>query len=99
MTWAFTNAGNEPITVTVGDFLRRADCSDNEGSVPVMPFLWLTSDTLTLGAREEGFIERRMSILDYRRLNAEDEDCLSYSIKVVTSTRTIDYDPDGDIKP
>ena len=84
--------------MTVGDFLRRVDCSDDEGTVPVMPFLWLTSDTLTLGAREEGFIDGRVDP-DYVRLNAEDEDCLSYSIKVVTSTRTIDYDPDGDIKP
>jgi len=98
VTWAFTNAGNEPITVTVGDFLRRVDCSDDEGSVPVMPFLWLNSDTLTLEPRAEGFIDGRVDP-DYRRLNSDDEDCVSYSIKVVDSTKTIDYDPDGDIKP
>ena len=98
VTWAFKNASNEPITVTVGDFLRRADCSDDEGTVPVIPFHWLTSDTVTVGARGEEFIDGRVDP-DYGRLNAEDDDCLSYSIKVVSSTGTIDYDPDGDIKP
>ena len=47
---------------------------------------------------EEFVIDGRVDP-DYRRLNSDDEDCVSYSIKVVDSTKTIDYDPDGDIKP
>jgi hypothetical protein len=103
VTWDITNAGDQPILVSVTDFLRRADCSDDEGTVPVRPFIWLSSDNVTLDPGQEGFIDGRVDP-NYSRQNADDDDCLSYSITVESQATTapftaIDYDPDGDIKP
>jgi len=102
VTWDITNQSGQDIEVSVTNFLRRVDCSDDEGTVPVNPFIWLDSNTVELRAGEEAFIDGRVDP-NYLRLNNNDDDCFSYSI-VVTSTSgapafEIDYDPDGDIKP
>ena len=101
VTWDITNESGQDIEVSVTNFLRRADCSDDEGTYAINPFIWLDSNTLALKDGEEGFIDGRVDP-NYQRLNNNDDDCFSYSI-VVTSTSgapfAIDYDPDGDIKP
>lgn len=98
VTWAFTNNSGGPLTVSVIDFLRRPDCSDDEGTVPVNPFVWLPADTVQLADRATGYIDGRVDP-NYPRQNANSDDCLSYSIRVVAGPLQIDYDPDGDIKP
>ena len=95
--WDITNNCNETVTVTVTDFLLKTSCSDDKGNTPVYPFNWLTSQSISLAAGQEGSIDGRVSPL-YHRHNALD-DCLSYTIRVTVGGSTVDYDPDGDIKP
>lgn len=102
VTWEITNASGQPIAVTVSDFLRRAKHSDDVGRLVVNPFVWLNSDTVTLQDGEEGFIDGRINAAYERHDRVFDS--LSYSIIVESRAttgafETIDYDPDGDIKP
>ena len=102
VTWDITNQSGQDIEVAVTNFLRRVDCSDDEGTVSVNPFVWLDSNTVALRAGEEGFIDGRVDP-NYLRLNDDGDDCLSYSIVVKSTSEVaafeIEYDPDGDIKP
>jgi hypothetical protein len=98
VTWVVGNASGEPITVSLTKFLRKKKHNDQTGDPndQVAPFRWLGSNTVRLDRGQTGIIAGRMDP-NYTRRDFFDH--LSYTIQVDGPFGTIEYDPDGDIKP
>ncbi len=101
VVWAVTNASGQPITVTVGQFLRKKHIGADEGDPqdPVTPFQWLVPPSIDLEIGASGFLG---GVIQYVRRDMVDG--VSYTIGVRSRATQapfdpIDYDPDGDIKP
>ena len=102
--WAIGNTSGQPITVTLMDFFRKTSDGDDKGDPndPVMPFNWLVSNILQLEDKQQGFIVAARD--PAYRVRGFFHDALSYTIRVESRAPSnpfdsIDYDPDGDIKP
>ena len=99
VTWIVGNASGEKIKVSLSKFLRRKHHTDETGDPndEVKPCIWIGSDAVTLEAGQTGIIAGRVDP-NYDIKGFFDH--LSYTIRVAgQSFGTIDYDPDGDIKP
>lgn len=96
--WVVGNASGVQVTVSLITFLRRRKHTDETGDPgdPVTPFLWLGSNGVTLQPGETKLIAGRRDPSYPKR---DLFDSLSYTIRVEGPFGTIDYDPDGDIKP
>jgi hypothetical protein len=95
--WLIGNTSGQKIAVSLSDFLRKDSDDQPKGTDPVVPFIWLVSDTVELDDGEAGFIAaRRDPTFHIRGLF---HDAVSYTIHVQSPTFDIEYDPDGDIKP
>ena len=98
VTWLIGNAGGQSIRVTLKQFLRKKKHTDSTGDPAdrVEPFIWYGSPSVTVSANQAGIIAGRRDPAYHRR---DLVDVLSYTIQVDGPFGTIEYDPDGDIKP
>lgn len=98
VTWLVGNASGVDVTVSLITFLRRRKHTDATGDPadPVTPFLWLGSNSVTLQPGDTKLIAGRRDPAYPKR---DFFDNVSYTIRVEGPFGTIDYDPDGDIKP
>src|SRR5262245_14889342 len=98
VTWIVGNAGGQPIEVTLKKFLRKKKHDDPTGDPKdqVEPFIWYGSEAVTVGGNQAGIIAGRRDPAYKRR---DFVDVLSYTIQVDGPFGSIEYDPDGDIKP
>jgi hypothetical protein len=99
VTWVVTNKGQQPITVGILTFLRKKHLFDAHGDNqdPVDDYFdWPVNNPVTVGGGQIGYLYARITKKPKHALG----DHLSYTIRVAgQSFGTIDYDPDGDIKP
>jgi len=98
VVWVVKNECGEPLSVTIGKFLRKDKPKDRHGraSDPVEAVDWLVSDTLKLEIGGAGLLGGPVP-KDYHAKGLIDY--VSYTIRVTGNSFDIEWDPDGEIKP
>ena len=101
--WFIGNASGQPITVTLAEFLLKDTDTDPKGnpSHVVLPFVWLTSNTVDIDDQKIGIIA---GLRDPNYPLHGMHDPVSYNIYIASRAKTnpfppVVWDPDGDIKP
>jgi hypothetical protein len=104
VVWAIGNTSGQPITVTLFEFDRKKSDGDDKGDPNdgVMPFNWLVSNIVQIEDQALGLIAAQRD--PNFKIKGVFHDRVSYTIRVesraaVNPFPSIDYDPDGDIKP
>jgi len=100
VTWFIGNQSNEPISVTLSQFSRKRQPSDDKGDPldPAMPLIWIGSNSVSLQPNTSGFITA-LRDPNYSLKDPIFHDFFSYTIGIKGTTIDIAWDPDGEIKP